>query len=1564
MQPLPSGRRRGLLLGSALVSASLVLSPGAAVAAPAAAPDADPVRVIIELDSPTAADVVGQEAVAAARTGSGSTRARSAFAADYRAAVDQVEEAQQGVTSWAEREDVELAEPESVTGLLSAVVATVDPADLDELRSAPDVARVTESAAVRILGDEANIPATGAPQVWERDDADGTTVTGDGRTVAIIDTGIDYTLDDLGGGFGPGHRVADGYDFVNDDADPMDDHMHGTHVAGIVGAGGDNLTGMAPDVTLTAWKAMDARGGGTTEDLLLALEAATDPLGEYPADVVNMSLGTPGDGTDPLGRASTAAVRQGVVVVAAAGNSGPYGQSVSSPAAAEGVIAVGAQVTGVADPTLTLDGTAEGDDPRPLDVTRFPMSANPPAEGITARLVDVGDGFDEEDYEKAGDVRGAIVVMQSFTTTSLGEVEIPHLLQAELAEKHGAVGALLYMPSPTDPAGDGGGVGPLGSANVLAGGGFDLRRESLVMMNIASAQYQTFKDEVAAGTARGAIGSVDRTDTITDFSSRGPSDAMTLKPEIVAPGFEIMSDVPAELGVDGDQYRMSGTSMAAPHVAGAAALLAQARPEQGAEQLRATLIGSAQPLGSDDADVSPSAQGGGKLDVAAAVDQQVTAAPDALSLGLADMGADPARTSTVVLRNSGAKAVTVKLAAKPAAASTGEAELSTRQVRIPAGRSASVDLTVTPDTSGPDAGSVDGETSGVVVGTVSDGTTVRIPYATYVRPLRVQASPSLATGTTEVFVYTPMAPEAAPTVRATAPSGEQYAAALTPLSTSPGWYRGTVPLDEPGTYALHARATVTGRTLTGTGGVQSEGTDQPGAWEQVGLTGTARELATSPTTPGTGLAMAGTGVHPFVTTDFGETWQRVRSMPVADGWGSPVADTSTPGGFYVALNGASGRVTLDPSYSGRIVHTPDAGETWTVLPFPDVAISELLADGDALAAVTDDGVYLSQDGGRRWRRVAPAWNGLVYNAAFAGDDLLIATYDGVYRIADALTGGSEVTQPYVTTEYVDRPQGVVADGSTAVLVRGDGVSMTSADGGATWTEGADTGQSYVTVTTLTDGTVYASGLSSYSTSTDLGQTWQTHPLPVTGPLATDVDHWPGTPAEQIVMSMENAGIYTTDDGQEWTRSGVSGSDVTGVHAGADADGEAVLRAVDAEGLHQRSLTDLDPDEQNWGSIGAEGVVGRLVSDVTQSPLGDRTVWAIGTNAFGGGRILTAAAGESDADLAQVGPAGGFSPTALAVSPHAEDTVAVGYTSLIDTGLMVSTDGFETWTSYAHEVLVQEVVLDPAHERRLWLATTSGLYRSDDLGRTITRLTRDEVRSVWVDPADTDHVVIGEAPGIRVSTDGGETFADAEVPNTSASVGTFVAIEVPDGPAAGTELLVAGAARWRPYGLAANGAGVFVSADGGATWASASQDLTAMSVRSLTVSPDGAWVYAGADEGGVHRTAVSELVPDDLLPAATSTQIKAPSSVRPLEPFRVKVTVSADDETPSGRVTVTVGREGDRHPYERTVKLRGGKADVLVPPLLRAGDHTITAEYEGTEDLGASDATAPLEVKRR
>src|SRR5689334_11913103 len=60
--------------------------------------------------------------------------------------------------------------------------------------------------------------------------------TGAGQAIAVIDTGIDYTHPNLGGGFGPGHKVEGGYDFVDNDANPMDTYGHGTEVAGVLAA--------------------------------------------------------------------------------------------------------------------------------------------------------------------------------------------------------------------------------------------------------------------------------------------------------------------------------------------------------------------------------------------------------------------------------------------------------------------------------------------------------------------------------------------------------------------------------------------------------------------------------------------------------------------------------------------------------------------------------------------------------------------------------------------------------------------------------------------------------------------------------------------------------------------------------------------------------------------------------------------------------------------------------------------------------------------------------------------------------------------------------------------------------------------------------------------------------------------------------------------------------------------------------------------------------------------------------------------------------------------------------
>lgn len=89
--------------------------------------------------------------------------------------------------------------------------------------------------------------------------------------VAIIDTGIDYTHPALGGCFGEGCKVVAGYNFVNEDDDPMDDDGHGTHVAGIVGALSDDLRGVAPQVRLHAYKVLDNLGAGLLSDVVRSL---------------------------------------------------------------------------------------------------------------------------------------------------------------------------------------------------------------------------------------------------------------------------------------------------------------------------------------------------------------------------------------------------------------------------------------------------------------------------------------------------------------------------------------------------------------------------------------------------------------------------------------------------------------------------------------------------------------------------------------------------------------------------------------------------------------------------------------------------------------------------------------------------------------------------------------------------------------------------------------------------------------------------------------------------------------------------------------------------------------------------------------------------------------------------------------------------------------------------------------------------------------------------------------------------------------------------------------------
>jgi subtilisin family serine protease len=215
--------------------------------------------------------------------------------------------------------------------LFSGIAATVDRKALPEIRRLPNVVAVYPDVEVRAQLAQ-SVPMIGANAVWATYG-----VSGLGVKVAIIDTGIDYTHPDLGSCFGSGCKVMGGYDFVNDDADPLDDHGHGTHVAGIVAANGA-VVGVAPQAKLLAYKVLNQNGYGQTSDIIAALERAVLDG----AKVANLSLGGRGDANDATSQAVDNATAAGMLSVIAAGNYGPSFQTIESPGTARTALTVGA----------------------------------------------------------------------------------------------------------------------------------------------------------------------------------------------------------------------------------------------------------------------------------------------------------------------------------------------------------------------------------------------------------------------------------------------------------------------------------------------------------------------------------------------------------------------------------------------------------------------------------------------------------------------------------------------------------------------------------------------------------------------------------------------------------------------------------------------------------------------------------------------------------------------------------------------------------------------------------------------------------------------------------------------------------------------------------------------------------------------------------------------------------------------------------------------------------------------------------------------------------------------
>ncbi|MFI7673037.1 S8 family serine peptidase [Actinophytocola sp. NPDC049390] len=228
-----------------------------------------------------------------------------------------------------------------------------------------------------------------------------------------------------------------------------------------------------------------------------------------------------------------------------------------------------------------------------------------------------------------------------------------------------------------------------------------------------------------------AVGAVDDQDAVAPFSSQGPSiHDGPIKPEITAPGVGIVAAKAAEgtIGTPaGDGYvSLNGSSMATPHVVGAAAVLAQRRPDWTGQQLKSALMASAAPTPG----ASAFAQGAGRVDVARAVTQVVTTTPTSVNLGTAAWPHtdDQPLTAPLTYHNAGGADVTLDLtvsglAPDGAPAPDGMFSLDATRLTVPAGGDAAV--TVVADTR---AGATDGRFTAHVRAT-GDGTAVSTPVA-------------------------------------------------------------------------------------------------------------------------------------------------------------------------------------------------------------------------------------------------------------------------------------------------------------------------------------------------------------------------------------------------------------------------------------------------------------------------------------------------------------------------------------------------------------------------------------------------------------------------------------------------------------------------------------------------------------------------------------------------------------------------------------------------------------------------------------------------------------------
>ena len=424
---------------------------------------------------------------------------------------------------------------------------------------------------------ERSVPYVGT-EILRIDGIDGT-----GIKVAVIDTGVDFNHPDLFG-WGPDGKVVGGYNFIREDELPLDTNGHGTQVAGVIAADGQAI-GIAPKAKILAYKVSEDGEGVSSELIIRAIEKAI----EDGADIINISLGV-NKTNAKIDRAVSIALEEGIFVVTAAGNDGPGLKTIGSPGRNFGSVTVGATYNNL---TSSLVATLEVDE-KPYTV--IPMVGSTKLEEPIIGKIIFG-GFGKIENLKEIDVKDAILIVERGSDVE-GELLYFSIKESNAANA-GAKAMIVYNDRPGIFLGE--------LIHEFMESGY---KPQIPVVSVDREEGIEIKESIKNGN-EASMHLFYNPDFVTHFSSRGPVSPFYLKPDIVAPGAYINSTQN-----NGGYNFTSGTSYAAPHVSGAAALLLQKNPELHHHEIKSLLLTTVEPV--SDAygkEFSVHEAGAGRLDI-------------------------------------------------------------------------------------------------------------------------------------------------------------------------------------------------------------------------------------------------------------------------------------------------------------------------------------------------------------------------------------------------------------------------------------------------------------------------------------------------------------------------------------------------------------------------------------------------------------------------------------------------------------------------------------------------------------------------------------------------------------------------------------------------------------------------------------------------------------------------------------------------------------------------------------------------------------------------------------